>query len=276
MDHEQWSSEQQRTTVTVDGHDLDLAYRDTGDGDPVVFLHGIPTWSFLWRRIAPPLEDQFRTIVPDLIGYGNSDRRDSFDRSIRAQEQVLGALVDELDLNRFHIVAHDIGGGAALRYAAHTTDRIDQLVLSNVTCYGSWPVDYIASLGLPQTVNMEPTAFEAKLDQAFVDGLSADNPDQSWVTGMKAPWLREDGQRAFARAAVATNTNHTIEIDYGAIDVTLLCLWGAEDTEQPLADGEQLIEDLGGELAPLEQAGHWVVEDQPSTYREKVRKFLQS
>jgi haloalkane dehalogenase len=276
MNHEQWSIEQQRTTVTVDGHDLDLAYRDTGDGDPVVFLHGIPTWSFLWRRITPPLEDQFRTIVPDLVGYGNSDRRDSFDRSMRAQEQVLKALVDELELDRFHIVAHDIGGGVALRYAAHTTDCIDRLVLSNVTCYGSWPVDYITSLGLPRTVSMKPDAFEAELDRAFVDGLYADNPDQSWVTGMKAPWLREDGQRALARAAVATNTNHTTEIDYDAIDVTLLCLWGAEDTEQPLADGKRLVEDLGGELMSLEQAGHWVVEDQPSTYREKVRKFLQS
>ena len=276
MDHEQWSSEQQRTTVTVDGHDLDVAYRDAGDGDPVVFLHGIPTWSFLWRRITPPLEDQFRTIVPDLVGYGNSDRRDSFNRSIRVQERVLGTLVDELELDRFHVVAHDIGGGAALRYAAYIPDRIDRLVLSNATCYGSWPVNYIVSLGLPRTADMEPDAFETELDRAFVDGLYADDPDQLWVTGMKAPWLREDGRRAFARAAVATNTNHTTEIEYDAIDVTLLCLWGAEDTEQPLADGERLVEDLGGELVALEQAGHWLVEDRPDAYRENVREFLQS
>lgn len=276
MDHEQWSSEQQRTTVTVDDHELDLAYRDEGDGDPVVFLHGIPTWSFLWRQITSSLEDQFRTIIPDLVGYGNSDRRDSFDRSIRAQEQVLEALVEHLNLDRFHVVAHDIGGGVALRYAAHTPDRIDRLVLSNVTCYGSWPVDYITSLGLPRTVDMETATFETELDRAFVDGLQTDTPDQSWVTGMKAPWLRDDGQRAFARAAVATNTNHTMEIDYEAIDVTLLCLWGAEDTEQPVADGERLVEDLGGGLISLEQAHHWVMEDRPSAYYEKVREFLQN
>ena len=276
MDHEQWSTEQQRTTVPVDGHDLDIAYRDKGDGDPVVFLHGIPTWSFLWRRIAPPLEGQFRTIVPDLAGYGNSDCRDSFDRSIRAQEQVLGALVDELGLGSFHVVAHDIGGGTALRYAAHTHDRIDRLVLSNAVCYGSWPVDYIVNLGLPRTIDMESDVFDTKLDRAFVDGLAAGDPDESWVRGMKAPWLREDGQLAFARAAVATNTNHTTEIDYDAIDVTLLCLWGAEDTEQPVADGKRLVEDLGGKLVSLEQARHWVIEDQPDAYREKVREFLGS
>jgi len=111
MDHERWSEAQKRTTVVVDGKELEVAYRDEGSGEPVVFLHGIPTWSFLWRQVAPRLEGEFRTIVPDLVGYGNSDRREGFDRSIRAQEQALAGLVEELDLDRFHVVAHDIGGG---------------------------------------------------------------------------------------------------------------------------------------------------------------------
>lgn len=63
-------------TVTVDGHDIEIAYRDDSEGDPVVFLHGIPTWSFLWRDIAPAIADDYRTIVPDLIGYGESAKHD--------------------------------------------------------------------------------------------------------------------------------------------------------------------------------------------------------
>lgn len=58
--------------------------------------------------------------------------------------------------------------------------------------------------------------------------------------------------------------------------MSLLCLWGAEDTEQPVADGERLVEDLGGGLISLEQASLWVMEDRPNAYREKVREFLQS
>jgi len=217
--------------VTVDGRDLGLAYRDGAaldradeDAHPVVFLHGIPTWSFLWRRIAPPLEPAVRAVVPDLVGYGNSDRRDCFDRSLRAQEQALAGLVDRLGAEAVSLVGHDIGGGVALRYAAHT-DRVEKLVLSNATCYDSWPVEYIATLGLPRTQTMADGDFEDALDEAFVGGLTAD-PDPEWTEGIAAPWRRGDGKRAFARAAVATNTNHTTEIDYGAIDADLLCLWG--------------------------------------------------
>ncbi len=274
MNHTRWTAEQDRTTVSVDGRDLGLAYRDAGTGEPVIFLHGIPTWSFLWRRVAPRLEDEFRTIVPDLVGYGNSDRRDSFDRSIRAQERMLDALVDELGFETFHVVGHDIGGGVALRYGAHTDGRVEKMVLSNATCYDSWPVEYITSLGLPGTAEMDPAEFRDALDEAFVDGLERDDPDPAWVSGIEAPWLRDGGRLAFARAAVATNTNHTTEIDYGSIDTALCCLWGAEDAEQPVEDGRRLVDDVGGELTALDGAGHWVMEDRPVTYAERLRRFL--
>ncbi|ELZ18445.1 alpha/beta hydrolase fold protein [Haloterrigena salina JCM 13891] len=274
MNHDTWSESQAETTVTVDGHELSVAYRDEGEGEPVVFLHGIPTWSFLWRRIAPQVAEQFRTIVPDFVGYGNSDRRDAFDRSIRAQEQVVAGLVDRLGLEAFHVVGHDIGGGVALRYAAHTDDRIDKLVLSNATAYGSWPVEYVTSLGLPRTLDMDADAFRERLDHAFVEGLERADPKPEWVDGMTEPWLRTDGRRAFARAAVATNTNHTTEIDYDAIDAELLCLWGVADAEQPVDDGRRLVDDIGGELVALEDAGHWVTEDRPDAYRDRLEAFL--
>lgn len=50
MNHSNWTVSQTETTVDVDGHDLSLAYRGAGSGEPVLFLHGIPTWSFLWRQ----------------------------------------------------------------------------------------------------------------------------------------------------------------------------------------------------------------------------------
>jgi pimeloyl-ACP methyl ester carboxylesterase len=276
-DYDAWSDEQEETTVTVDGHDLTMAYRDRGEGDAVVFLHGIPTSSFLWRRIAPPMESSVRTIVPDLVGYGASDAHDGFDRSIRAQEAALAALVDELGLETVSIVAHDIGGGVALRYAAHTPERVDRLVLSNAVCYDSWPVQFVTDLGLPSTAEMDPEEFEEHLDGAFVQGLYGDEADvdREFVEGMKAPWLADGGQRALSRAAVATNTNHTTEIDYGAIDADVLCLWGEDDRMQPVEYGERLADDLDGECHRLSEAYHWVVEDRPEEYRSVCREFLE-
>ncbi|MFC6836071.1 alpha/beta fold hydrolase [Halomarina ordinaria] len=279
-DHEAWTAAQEETTVSVDGHDVSMAYRDsgtpsgTGESTPVVFLHGIPTWSFLWRRVAPAFDDDRRTIAPDLVGYGNSDRHEGFDRSIRAQELALADLLDRLDVERVSLVAHDIGGGVALRFAAHHPDRVETLVLSNAVCYDSWPVEFISTMGLPKTEAMDADEFEARLDFAFDDGLYGDDADPEWLDGMKAPWLAAGGQRALARAAVATNTNHTTEIDYGAIDADVYCLWGVDDRMQPLAYGERLADDLDGEVVELERAYHWVVEDRPDAYREELREVL--
>jgi pimeloyl-ACP methyl ester carboxylesterase len=275
-DHEAWSDAQEEAEVRVDGHDLTVAYRDAGDGEgtPTVFLHGIPTWSFLWRRVSPAFEDGRRTVVPDLLGYGNSDRRNGFDRSIRAQEQMLQELVDDLGLGVVNLVAHDIGGGVALRYAAHHPDRVESLVLSNAVCYDSWPVEFVSDLGLPRTAGMDTEELEGLLDSAFRKGLVTDDPDETFVDGIEEPWLREDGPRALSRAAVATNTNHTTEIAYDRIDSRTLCLWGADDVMQPLSYGERLAAELGGEVETLSPAYHWVVEDQPEAYVDALSGFL--
>lgn len=277
-DYDAWSEDQEKTTVAVDGHDLEMAYYDDGPkngdgGDPVIFVHGIPTNSFLWRRVAPTIAESRRVIVPDLVGYGNSTMAEGFDRSIRAQEQALASLVSDLGFDTVSLVSHDIGSGVALRYAAHEPEKVGQLVVSNGTCYDSWPVEFISGLGLPKTAGMDTEEFEGKLDYAFGEGTYGE-ADPTFVSGMKAPWLREGGQRALARAAVSTNTNHTTEIRYGDITADLLCLWGADDVLQPIEYGERLADQVGGEIVALDEAFHWVTEDRPEAYREQVRAFL--
>jgi haloalkane dehalogenase len=272
-DHESWTTEQETTSVTVDGHDLEMAYRDEGDGDPIVFLHGIPTWSFLWRDIAPAIADERRVIIPDLVGYGNSAKHEGFDRSIRAQEQAVGDLLKDLGLDSVSFVAHDIGGGVALRHAAHEPESVEQLVLSNATCYDSWPVEIITDLGLPDTTDTPHEEFLDGMRSNFSEGTYTE-ASETFVEGMIAPWDSEEGQTSACRCAVATNTNHTTEIAYEDIDADLLCLWGADDPLQSIEYGERLANDIGGEVVPLDEAYHWVTEDRPEAYREELRTFL--
>ncbi|WP_256687351.1 alpha/beta fold hydrolase [Halococcus qingdaonensis] len=278
MNHEEWAAEQESTTVTVDGHELSVAYRDDGGGadggdPPVVFLHGIPTWSFLWRDIVPPIAEDRRTIAPDLLGYGNSAMTDDFDRSIRAQEAMLDDLFAQLGIERVTLVSHDIGGGVALRYAAHNPDRVAELVCSNAVCYDSWPVEFITDFGLPETTETPIGELEEQVSSAFRDGAYGD-PDDEFVEGLTAPWLTEEGRTSLARCAVATNTNHTTEIDYGAIEADVYCLWGSEDSFQPIEYGERLAEETGGELIALDEAYHWVMADRTDRYIEELRSLL--
>lgn len=289
VDHETWTDRQDRTEVAVDGHDLEVAYYESGpegepgagdsvdsDDPPVVFLHGIPTWSFLWRDVAPAVAEDRRVIAPDLVGYGNSAMHDGFDRSIRAQEEMLDDLLGQLVDGPVALVAHDIGGGVALRYAAHNPDAVDQLVVSNAVCYDSWPVEFVNDLGLPSTIEeLGAEGVEEKLDYAFGEGLYGDEPNPEFVEGMKAPWDSAEGRISLSRNAVATNTSHTTEIDYGAITAETLLLWGDDDVLQPVSYAERLAEDLqDAQLSRLSEAFHWVVEDRTAAYRDRLRSFL--
>jgi haloalkane dehalogenase len=275
-DYATWSEAQTETTVSVDGHDLSMAYWERGTengGPPVVFVHGVPTNSFLWRDVAPAISGSHHVIALDMVGYGNSTMAEGFDRSIRAQEQALSDLIETLGFERVSLVAHDIGGGVALRYAAHEPDRVEQLVVSNAVCYDSWPVEFISTMGLPDTAEMDDETFDERLEFVFGEG-TYNEADPTFVTGMKTPWLREGGKRAMARAAVSTNTNHTTEIPYGAITADLCCLWGEDDVLQSIEYGDRLAEEVGGEVVALEDAYHWVTEDRPETYCEELAAFL--
>jgi pimeloyl-ACP methyl ester carboxylesterase len=276
--YDEWTAAQATATVEVDGHDLEVAYYDAGpregDDTPVVFLHGIPTNSYLFAAVLEPIAAERRVILPDMVGYGQSSMHDGFDRSIRAQEVAVAGLLDELEVDRFDFVGHDLGGGVGLRLAAHHPDRIDRLVLSNCVAYDSWPIQTITDVGLPETARETSVEeMQGTLEELFRGTLYADEPDDAFVEAMTAPWNSEAGVVSFCRAAVGTNTSHTTEIDYDAIDVDLLLLWGEHDGFQPIRWAERLADDLGGRLVPMD-ANHWVPADRPDEFREELAEFL--
>ncbi len=136
--HEQFKANQK--TIELDGLShltLRVAYTDAGEGEPVILLHGIPTWSFLYREVIPILAHEHRVLAPDLLGHGYSDRRDRFDRSLRAQTAMILRFMDALGIERATIVGHDTGGGVALILGIEHPDRVKRLVLSNIVAYDS-------------------------------------------------------------------------------------------------------------------------------------------
>ncbi|OYR38303.1 alpha/beta fold hydrolase [Halorubrum sp. Hd13] len=270
-----WTDAQERTTVAVDDHEVEMAYRDEGTGDPVVFLHGIPTKSYLFRDQFEAIATERRAIAPDMIGYGGSAMRDGFDRSIRAQELAVRGLVDELGFDAIDFVGHDLGGGVGLRYAVRTPDAVDRLVLSNSVAYDSWPIGTITDLGLPETARETSVEeLQGMLDALFRDTLLGDDHDEAFLEGMTAPWASEEGVTSVVRNASATNTSHTTEIDPRDVTADTLLLWGTEDEFQPIEWAERLEADIDScELVGLE-ANHWVPEDRPAAFTEHLTDFL--
>jgi len=110
---------------------LRLAHLDEGDGPPVLFFHGEPTWSFLWRKVIPPVRDAgFRCIAPDLPGFGRSDKPLDLDwYSYDRHTAAIAPLLEELDVRDATVVVHDWGGPIGLRLAVEHPERIARMVI---------------------------------------------------------------------------------------------------------------------------------------------------
>lgn len=113
------------TSVEIFGSNM--AYVDEGQGDPIMFLHGQPTSSYLWRNIMPFMEGKGRLIAPDLIGFGKSDQPD-LDYTYVDHYRYFVEFINKLGLKNITIVGHDWGSALGLDYAAHHPENIKAIV----------------------------------------------------------------------------------------------------------------------------------------------------
>jgi haloalkane dehalogenase len=124
-----------------------MAYIDSGEGQSIVFLHGNPASSFLWRNITPFVSDLGRIIVPDLIGMGDSEKLEGIDNpdyQYHGQYKYLSTLLDSLDLgDEINLVIHDWGSAMGFQYARENSDRIKSITFMEAIVmplsWDQWP-----------------------------------------------------------------------------------------------------------------------------------------
>jgi len=134
-----------KSFITINGKNL--AYVDSGEGDPIVFLHGNPTSSYLWRNVMPHLEGMGRLIAPDLVGMGDSDKLDDSGPgryTFIEHAEYLYALFDELDLNNVTLVIHDWGSALGFNWAALNPEKIKSIIYMEaitgpIESWDDWP-----------------------------------------------------------------------------------------------------------------------------------------
>lgn len=279
--HETFRANQK--TVELDGLSylsLRVAYTDAGEGDPVLLMHGIPTWSFLYHDVIPLLASRYRVLAPDFLGHGYSDRRDRFDRSLTAQTAMILRLLDYLEIDRATIVGHDTGGGVALIMGIEHPDRVRRLVLCNVVAYDSWPIDDMISLGNPEWREKPAAEVAEFVASGLADGLhDPARLTEDFKRGIVAPYSDEEGKISLIRNASALNTNHTTALidRHKDIAAPTLVLWGVHDPWQAIADGERLAKEIpGARLKRLETASHWLQQDVPEIFAREVTAFIES
>ncbi len=248
---------------------LRLAHLDVGDGPPVVMLHGEPTWSFLWRRVIPPVREAgFRVIAPDLPGFGRSDKPVdlgwyTYDRHTRS----VAALLQDLDLRDVTLVVHDWGGPIGLRIAVESPDRIARMVVLDTGLFtgqqrmtGAWMAfrNFVERTeDVPVGLLVRRACLHDPGDEVIA-AYDAPFPNAASKAGVRAFPLMLPLSRDAPGAAAGARVLDALRGDTRP----KLFLWADCDPVLPLETGRRFAAALGGEIDHVVAgASHFLQED---------------
>jgi cis-3-alkyl-4-acyloxetan-2-one decarboxylase len=281
------------------GRDLDLGglryhYLDEGEGEPVVMVHGNPTWSFSYRKLVEALSPSHRTIVPDHIGCGLSDKPHDarYEYTLERRVRDLEALLAHLGIDdAITLVVHDWGGMIGMTYAARHPERIARLVVLNTAAFHlptskpfPWPLWVCRDTPLGAWVVRGLNAFARgtarigcahhPMPRAVRDAYIA--PYDSWEHRIAIHRFVQDiplrpGDRCYHTVTEVQDRLHLLA------DVPVLIGWGMKDFvfDHHFVD-EWVRRFPKAEVHAFPKAGHYVLEDEAEALVPLVRSFLAS
>lgn len=261
---------------------LRLCHIDEGEGAPVVFFHGEPTWSFLWRRVIPPVRDAgHRCIAPDLAGFGRSDKPTASEWYTYDRHTALTTtLLDDLDLRDVTMVVHDWGGPIGLRIAVERPERVARLVIMDTGLFTGHQHMSDAWKAFRDFVARTPDLPISML----VRGACHSDPGDEVAAAYDAPFPTPEskaGARAFPLilptspdmegAAAGQRVLEALRED----ERPTLMLWADSDPVLTLDTGRRFAEVIGREPPQvIERAGHFLQEDQGPEIGRRIADWL--
>lgn len=275
---------------TIGNHTL--CYLDEGSGPPVVMLHGNPTWSFYYRHLVRALCPSYRTIVPDHIGCGFSDKPspDAYPYTLKQRVTDLDTLLQRLDIQeKITLIVHDWGGMIGLTWAMENRSRIRGIVITNTSGFllpqgkrlplRLWLIRYLTPLAVPAVLGGNLFSRAAlymaprnRLSYPVKKGLTA--PYNSWANRMATlkfvqdiPIREEDAGYKLVKS-VDDRLHHLA-------DIPMMILWGRHDFVFDTAflnEWKRRFPHVPVHL--FKDAGHYLFEDKPQETAERVNQFM--
>lgn len=264
-------------TVQIDGHRL--AYSRAGSGPTVVLVHGITTYSFIWRQIMPLLTRSYDVIALDLLGCGASDKPLDLSYSLAAHADRLYLLVEALGIATFHLVGHDLGGGIGQIFAVQHPERLIDLALVNTVAYDYWPVQPIRALRTPIIRQLLLASLDMGTFRLIVErGLyHKDRLSNGLMELFLAPLATCAGRQALLHfAKCLDNRNLTAIAEHlRLLTVPTLIVRGDADPYLGAIISERLQAELPkARLVRTLTAGHFIQEDEPDWLASELLRFM--
>ncbi len=271
-----------------------MHYVDEGEGEPIVLLHGEPTWGYLYRHFIPELARTHRVVVPDHMGFGKSETPQDREYTLRTHVENLAALIEELDLRDITFVGQDWGGPIASSYAIRHIDRVARFCAINtvlglgrreraaLTPWFAWIGKHHEAGTLNETLGhlgshvlsvMKIIGFErsAIVDDTWIRAYSTPFPDQaSCIGAIEFP----------LDAYLGRTRDYVLEERHNIPKLAEKPAMMVEGMKDHAIDPEYAIDSFkllfpNGPVVTLPDAGHFSQEDAPEIIVPLIQQFLQ-
>jgi pimeloyl-ACP methyl ester carboxylesterase len=278
------------------GNGFKMHYVDEGEGQPIVCVHGEPTWGYLYRNFVPRLTRQGRVIVPDNMGFGKSETPQDRDYSTREHGENLTRLLLELDLKDVTFVVQDWGGPISADFAYRHPERLKRYCVMNTGIGGRAPAGAKTPIDYPWFNWTLTDAFEPTLSNLSATALAVmkrigfertSHVDETWVRAYSAAFPTPQdckGAIQFPRNIAAPETAeylNELRALPGALDAVsskaAMCIYGEEDRAVPLDMVVGGFRDLypDAPVVTLPGVGHFLQEDAPEAVTAMIEQFIQ-
>lgn len=266
-------------------------YIDEGKGEPLVMVHGNPTWSFYYRHLIKNLSDKYRTIAVDHIGCGLSDKpsTENYDYRLKSRVEDLETFLDSLELSeKITLILHDWGGMIGLCYALRHKEKIGRIVITNTSGFFPpgrgipfrlWIMRYITPFAKAATLGLNLFSKAAlymaprkKLTPDVKKGLTA--PYNSWQNRIATYRFVQDiplkpSDPSYSIVKSVDDNLHELS------SIPMIILWGRHDfvfTMEYFREWQKRFP--AAKTHVFDDAGHYLLEDEPDKVCDAIRIFL--
>jgi pimeloyl-ACP methyl ester carboxylesterase len=256
----------------------EVRWQRLGSGPDVVFCHGTPWSSELWRPFAEALASSHTVYLWDMPGYGKSSMHPEHEVSLQVQGELFADLLVHWELSAPHVVAHDFGGAVSLRAHLLHAATYRSLALVDVVALAPWGSEFFRLVrDHPEVFAALPATVHEGALRAYVSGASHVGLTPAALDALVAPWLSTEGQAAFYRQVAQADERYTDELAglMPGMDLPVLVVWGRDDTWIPVDRADRLAGLIpGSRMRVIDDAGHLVQLDQPTALAVTLTQWL--
>ncbi len=260
-------------------------YVDEGSGPVILFLHGNPTWSFLYRNIIKSLRDEFRCVALDYPGFGLSTTPGGYGFTPKEHAQIVSSFIEQLDLSRFTLMIHDWGGPIGIWAAGQHLDKIDRLIIGNTW---AWPVNgYFRFECFSRLMGGPIGRFVIQRFNAFVNWLAPlavrrQRLSPEIMNAYRAPFPTHQSRLptyVFPKE-ILKSRGFLKEVEntlYQLATIPTLILWGDSDIAFQSKERQRFEFILTHHTTVImKNAGHFIQEDAPDELAKAISQWMKS